>query len=137
MRALTFAALLMLAAPSFAKAAPPEADVPAERFFSALRAGDVAKAYSEVGRGTLMDQKKVEMQNVTNQTASMLQLYGKIVDWELMSEKAWSPSYLSRNYLVRTERGPIFFNLHLYRSPSGWVMVTFYFTDIPKNLPTN
>lgn len=128
------ALLLMTAAPSLA-ADPPASDQATEQFFRLLQSGQTSKAYEGVGRGTLMEQKKAELQNMANQTAGALQIYGKIVDWELMGEKAWSPSYTTRNYLVRTERGPLFFNVHLYRAPAGWVIGQLYFTDLPKNLP--
>lgn len=138
LRSLVFALSLVLAAPAAAQpqsAAGPDAVV--EKFFGLIQAGQVSKAYEDVGRGTLMEQKKLELQNVANQTASLLQLYGRIADWELMSEEKWSPSYLERSYLLRTEKGPIFFKMHVYRSISGWVIGNIYFTDTPANLSKN
>ena len=134
-RAIFLAVALTITAPAAAQAQPAAGpDTVADRFFSLVRGGDVQKAYGDVGRGTLMEQKKAELQNVANQTTSALQIYGKVVDWELISEDKWSPSYLVRNYLLRTDRGPIFFNLHLFRSVNGWVIGNISFTDIPANV---
>jgi hypothetical protein len=138
LRSLVFALSLVLATPAMAQlqsSAGPDAVV--EKFFGLIQAGQVSKAYEDIGRGTLMEQKKLEIQNVANQTASMLQLYGRIVDWELMSEDKWSASYLERSYLMRAEKGPIFFKMHVYRSVSGWVIGNIYFTDTPANLSKN
>ncbi|HKP78055.1 MAG TPA: hypothetical protein VJU34_02900 [Phenylobacterium sp.] len=135
LKALVLAGALAFASPLVAQpAAGSNPNAVADQFFSRVRSGEVAKAYQDLGRGTLLDQKQMELQNVANQTASLLQLYGKIIDWEMMSEQKLSESYVIRNYLVRTERGPVFFNFHLYRSPGGWVISNVYFTDILKNL---
>ena len=135
LKAMVFAVALAFAAPVAAQPLPADGpDAVANHFFSLVRSGEVQKAYGDVGRGTLMEQKKAELQNVTNQTVSALQIYGKIVDWEQISEDKWSPSYLVRNYLLRTERGAVFFNLHLFRSVNGWVIGNISFTDIPSNV---
>ena len=132
LKAIVLAGALALASPAFAQSTGP--DAVADTLFGLIRSGEIAKAYDGLGRGTVLDQKKLELQNVANQTTAALQIYGKVLDWELMSEKKLSQSYVARSYLLRTERGPIFFNLHLYRGAQGWTVLNIYFTDILKNL---
>ncbi|OHB27214.1 MAG: hypothetical protein A2790_00680 [Phenylobacterium sp. RIFCSPHIGHO2_01_FULL_69_31] len=134
-RALVLAGALAITSPALGQpAGTGGASAVADQFFARIRSGDVTGAYQSLGRGTLLDQKQMELANVANQTDSMLKLYGKMIDWEMMSENKLSDSYVIRNYLVRTERGPVFFNFHLYHSPNGWVISNIYFTDILKNL---
>lgn len=133
LKAIVLAGALALASPALAQSAGP--DLVAGNFFGLIRSGEITKAYDGIGRGTILDQKKLELRNVATQTAGALQIYGKVIDWELMSEKKLSESYLVRNYMVRTERGPMFFNLHLYRGVQSWTIINIYFTDILKSLP--
>lgn len=133
LKAVVLAAALALTSPALAQPAGPDAVT--NSFFGMIRSGEITKAYEGLGRGTVLDQKKLELRNVANQTASALQIYGKVIDWEMMSEKKLSEGYLIRNYMLRTERGPMFFNLHFYRGVQGWTIVNIYFTDILKNLP--
>ncbi|MCR5875504.1 hypothetical protein LRS10_15740 [Phenylobacterium sp. J426] len=129
-------ALALLFTPAVAMTAEPDsADQVVERLFKDIQRGDTNAAYANVGRGTLMEQKKTELQLLASQTSNALQLYGKVIDWELVGEEKWGSNYLRRNYLVRAERGPLFFNMHLYRTPKEWTVGQIFFTDTPSKLP--
>ena len=113
LKAIVLAGALALASPSIAQPAGP--DTVTNSFFGLVRSGEITKAYDGLGRGTVLDQKKLELQNVANQTARALQIYGKVIDWELMTDKKLSESYLIRNYMVRTERPDV-----LQPAPLPW-----------------
>ena len=128
-------AIALLTAPqvAIAQTAPTYAEV-ADGFFRTLQAGDTAKAYKDIWGGTLMDKKQGEVENLVLQTATTLKTYGKVVGWELVSEKIISASYIERVYLVRTEGLPIFFKMYFYRPSSKWLVTNLYFTDTYKNV---
>lgn len=136
LRGLILAAALALAAPSIADAeADPQIQRVADGFFGTLKAGQVPKAYQDIWRGTLMERKPADVEAMITQTASALQLYGKVDGWETMSEEVVAPSFRKHTYLVRTEVGPLFFRLQFYRRPTGWIVYRLDFADQVSRLP--
>lgn len=135
LKSLMFAAALLTAAPAVAQTSSATPNTIAEGFFQSLKAGNYAKAYQDIWRGTLMDKKQAEVENVISQTAAAFQYFGKADGYELMSEKTLSPSLMERTFLVRAENGPLFFRLLFYHGPSGWRVTKLDFGDDPSRLP--
>jgi hypothetical protein len=133
-RALVIAAAIVLTGPAHAQDATPP-DKIADSFFRYLQTGQFTKAYQDVWRGTPMDKKQADVETITTQTASALQIYGKIDGWEFVSEKVVAPSFQERTYLLRTDRGPLFFRMQFYRRPTGWSVYRIDFADTLPRLP--
>jgi hypothetical protein len=84
-------------------------------------------------RDTLMDKKQAELESAATQTAAAMQIYGKILGWEQVSEATISPSFIRRVYLVKTENAPLFFRLQFYRAGARWVVWRLDFADKPDD----
>ena len=129
LRILTVLAVL-LATPAAAQSAGSSQPAQlADSFFRAVQAGDIPKAFDDAWRGTIMAKKQAEVENLGTQMGSVFQIYGKMLGWELVSEKVISPSFVQRIYLVRTPNAPVFFRMQFYKASTSWVMSGVYFTD--------
>ena len=137
LRNLMIAVAFGLCAPLAAQAQPQAIGGPtelADGFFRALQTGEAAKAYHDIWIGTFMAKKQPEVDNVASQTTFALKTYGKVLGWELVSEKAITPSFLERVYLVRTEALPLFFRMQFYKPVAKWQVGSLYFTDNYKTV---
>lgn len=105
-----------------------------DRFFNALKAGDVSQAYTDLFAGTLVSGKVLEVQNLISQSNFILTTYGPIKGWTLGRSDCFSPTLCRAIYQIDTDNGPIFVFLTLYRRSSGWMPVNIYFTDVSTNL---
>lgn len=122
---------------------PPEPPKPdpqtvalADGFFTDLQRGQVGKAYRDIWAGTaMMARKPAEVDAVIAQTASALQLYGRIDRWEPMGFEPVSPSFSKLTYLVAADIGPLFFRLQFYKKPTGWSVYRVDFADQQAQLP--
>lgn len=114
--------------------APGSPDAVADAFFRTLQAGQTSRAYADMWAGTLMSKKQADVENLTNQTESILKIYGKIDGWEVMESRELSPSYVERTYLLRTVSAPLFFKFQFYHAPSGWLVAWLNFADSLKGI---
>ena len=122
-RSIIAAAFLAAVSPSLALAQDSAApDSIASAFFGALKSGQVATAYQNLWRGTLMDKKQADVEFIANQTSTALRTYGPIAGWEEMSSDDLSQSLKSKLYLLRGENGPLFFRLQFYHGPKGGIV---------------
>jgi hypothetical protein len=126
-------AALLVVAPAAAVAQPGDPGELAQGFFRTLQSGQVLKAYQDMWRDTLMDKKQAELESAATQTAAAMQIYGKILGWEQVSEATISPSFIRRVYLVKTENAPLFFRLQFYRAGARWVVWRLDFADKPDD----
>jgi hypothetical protein len=136
LKAIVVAGVLTLVAPAAAPAQTAGSPAAlAEAFFTQLQAGDVLKAYQDMWRGSaIMDKKQADVENIASQNQVVLRNYGKVLGWELMSEKVIAPSLIERLYLLRTENVPLFYKVQFYRPSTKWIVGNIYFTDTYKNV---
>ncbi|HEX7945312.1 MAG TPA: hypothetical protein VF495_11635, partial [Phenylobacterium sp.] len=136
LKAIVVAGALALAAPAAAPAQSANSPAAlAEAFFTQVQAGEVLKAYQDMWRGSaIMDKKQADVENIAAQNQAILRSYGKVLGWELMSEKVIAPSLVERLYLLRTENVPLFYKVQFYRPGTKWIVGNIYFTDTYKNV---
>lgn len=136
-------ALMSAAFPAFAQddITPPmspeaiaESQPLVDRFFNALKAGEVSRAYTDLFAGTLVEGKVMEVQNLISQSSFILNTYGPIRGWALGRSDCFSPTLCRTIFQIDTDNGPIFVFMTLYRRSSGWMPVNIYFTDVSTNL---
>ncbi|MGV3579122.1 hypothetical protein [Brevundimonas sp.] len=96
-----------------------EADRLMEPFFTTLQNGDATKAYTDLFRGTLLEQKTTEIAQLASQTTFITTTYGSISDWRVIKSECVTPDFCKLSYLIRAAEGPIGFWAYLYRQPSG------------------
>lgn len=105
-----------------------------DRFFNALKAGEVSQGYTDLFAGTLAAGKVMEVQNLISQTTFILNTYGPIKGWTLGRSDCFSPTLCRTIFQIDTDNGPIFVFMTLYRRSSGWMPVNIYITDVSTNL---
>ncbi|QQQ17815.1 hypothetical protein JIP62_10795 [Brevundimonas vitis] len=136
-------ALISLASPALAQddpTPPMSAQAIAEtrpltdRFFTALQAGEVSRAYTDLFAGTLAEGKTLELQTLISQSTFILQTYGPITGWTLARTDCITPTFCRVIFQINTENGPIMVLMSLYRRSSGWVTTNILITDIATDL---
>ena len=135
LRTLLILAALAISAPVAAQSAQPSPpSAIADTFFKTIQDGDTAKAYGDIWRGTMMQKKQADVENLIAQTDALLKMYGSVIGWELIKDEPVSASLDERTYLVRTANGPIFFKMQFYRAETHWIVSFFSLADSYKNL---
>lgn len=136
LKILTLASTIaIVGAPAAVSQTATTPDILADGFFRNLQSGDAAKAYQYIWGGTFMDKKQAEVEYIITQNATALKTYGKILGWELGSEKVISPSVVERLYILKTEALPLYYKIQFYRPATNWIVGNLYFTDTYKNIP--
>lgn len=101
-------------------------------FFDTL-AEDVAKAYSGLFAGTLLETKTVEISQLTAQTNVVLQTYGPITDRELARSECATARICELIYVLHTDKGPIGFWAYVHRRSTGdWAPIYVLMGDTPQ-----
>jgi hypothetical protein len=111
-------------APAASFASP---DALADAYFGSLKSGSFDVESNRL-LAPLMAQKPAEVQNLIAQTNIVMRMYGKVRGWEMMRERALSPSFVERFYLLKLD-GPIFYRIMFYKSDGDWTIYSVSFFD--------
>ncbi|WP_337186631.1 hypothetical protein [Phenylobacterium sp.] len=133
MRAILIASALLTASTAAAQPAAGPTEI-ADGFFRALQAGDVDGAYKGIWGSSIMERKRMEVENLVAQNANTLRLYGKISGWELISDEPVGGSFSERVYILKTASLPLFYKFQFYRPEAHWTVTNLHFTDTYKNI---
>ena len=108
--------------------AAPQALVQA--FFARLRQGQVRDAFVAAFQGTdMLAKKPADIDTLVNQVEVGLKFYGAPGEAEFVREEGFSPSVIRQIYVLRTERGPLFWVFYFYRTSAGWTLNSVDFND--------
>lgn len=88
-------------------------------FFQTLQAGDAPKAYTDLFRGTLLEQKTTDIAQLASQTTFITTTYGAISGWQVIESECVTEDFCKLTYIVRAAEGPIGFWAYLYEQPDG------------------
>jgi hypothetical protein len=100
----------------------------------ALAGASAAVSQTAASQTAATPDKQAEVEYIITQNATVLKTYGKILGWELGSEKVISPSLVERLYILKTEALPLYYKIQFYRPASSWIVGNLYFTDTYKNI---
>ncbi len=144
LKASAAAALLSVILPDLASAQTPsslppitasgarEVEALMAPFFDTLE-DDVAKAYTGLFAGTLLETKTVEISQLTAQTNVVLQTYGPITERELARSECATASICKLIYVLNTDKGPIGFWAYVHRRSTGdWKPIYVLMGDTPQ-----
>jgi len=117
---LALIAIALLALPARADEAPPEVVQVCASFFNHLRDGKVSDAYALLLRGSKIGDKLEEVSKLQDRTHEMIQTYGQIRGYELVSTDFYGKSLCRVTYLTRSDNVPVRWRITFYRPADQW-----------------
>ena len=136
MRAIIVAAFV---AGSFSAAIADDSPSPkqrAEKFFHALAEKGPGPAFDLLFEGSsITSQKPQAVDAMKRQTEAALPMYGKILDSELVEEKAVGKSVVLLVYVQRLEQHPLIWRFWFYKPHDRWYLSTVFFNDQLQGVP--
>lgn len=140
--ALAALMLALLAAPTAARADDfPEISASAsaqlepriDAFLERVQAGDVAGAYEEILRGSLVEGRRIEVNQLVGQTSTMVDLLGSLHSWERFDSECVTQRICLVKYAAYFERGALGVWFRFYQDPSGqWILTSIFLGDTPE-----
>lgn len=138
MKALAVVAILSAA--SFAPQDPPKkpaADPAArqEAFLAGLKAGEVAKTYATLFKGSRLEGNAEQIDVMVEQTDKGIKLYGGIVGWENCGIVRQEKHQAFGMGILCCEQVPVYFYFVWYRNAESapWVLINSWFSDQAKD----
>lgn len=104
----------------------------ADRVMEAVTAGDLAEAYGLMARHSVLPREEVVAAgaaSVEQRGEAFLARYGRTTGYERVVRQQAGENLLRYIYLEQTERHPLVWVFDFYRSPGGWVLISFGWHD--------
>ncbi len=106
-----------------------------EAFLNLLLVGQVDNAYDQIFQGsTALTDKPQDIAALKKETTTGINLYGKVLGFDFVTQKIYGTSVVREIYLLKTEKLPLVWNFYYYRVSTDWVLVSIYFSDNTKEL---
>ncbi len=109
------------------------ADVPTDKsdsFFRSIIKGHISQAYDQLFIGSSIPKDKPQAVTLLKQqTKTGLPLYGKILDYELVSKEKFGNSLTRLVYILKSEKHPTTWELYFYKPKENWVLSNIQFND--------
>ncbi len=103
--------------------------VKAEQFLSTLLKGKVEKAYDDIFKGTLLEQKTQQVVFIKKQTSIATSVYGKLLGYEFIKQQNYGNSIVRLVYIIKTEMHPLTFEFYFYKPKTKWILSNISFND--------
>lgn len=121
--------------------APQEPEKPAapearqEAFLAGLKAGEFAKAYDKLLKGSPIEEKQDQVANLRDQTERGVTLYGGSMGFENMGIVRQEKHQGFGIGILCTKQVPVYFYFVWYRptEASPWALVNVWFSDVSKD----
>ena len=110
----------LLAVNTNANDAPPEVAQVCASFFNQLRDGKVSDAYVLLLRGSKIGSKLEEVTKLQDRTHEMIQGYGAIRGYELVSTDYYGKNLCRVTYLTRSDNVPVRWRITFYCPADQW-----------------
>jgi hypothetical protein len=94
-----------------------------EMFFVALKAGQIDSAYDSLVNGSIIADRREDVQGLKERTKQALDNYGPISGYELVDEKTVGTSLLRRTCISLNTDLPLRWRFYFYRSEDEWKLV--------------
>ena len=120
--------LLLPLTSTFAAESAPKQIV--ENFFDLVVKGQISNAYDLLFIGSSIPNDKPQaVSMLKQQTASGLQMYGKILGYEFISEEKFGTSIIRYVYVLKSEKGPTEWEFYFYNPKGSWFLANVTFND--------
>lgn len=118
-------------------ASPVQDEDPAERqlkFLKGIREGKIAESYAAILEGSLIKEKKADVENLVGQTRKAFEVYGAPSDVEHLGIVTAGKHLSEGLAIVCCEKSPLFFHFIWYRpsAEAPWRMQNLWFDDNPR-----
>jgi hypothetical protein len=94
-----------------------------EMFFQALKAGQIDSAYDALVKGSIIADRREDVQGLKERTRHALENYGPISGYELIDEKTVGTSLLRRTCVSLNADLPLRWRFYFYKSEGVWKLV--------------
>jgi hypothetical protein len=94
-----------------------------EMFFLALKAGEIDSAYDSLVKGSIIADRREDVQGLKERTRQALDNYGPISGYELVDEKTVGTSLLRRTCISLNTDLPLRWRFYFYKSEGEWKLV--------------
>lgn len=92
-------------------------------FFNSLKADKVDAAYDALIKGTIIGDKKEDVDALKGRTRQALDSYGPIYGWEVVDEQVVGTSLLRRTLVSQNSDLPLRWRFYFYKSGGQWRLV--------------
>lgn len=118
------------------KATPPPAQVTSqvppevlERFFSLLRQEKIEPAYQALVAGTILGERKEDIDALKQKTQKAIDSYGAISGYEIVDTLTAGKSLIRYTCISLNEDLPLRWRFYFYQGPNGWRLVDLRIDD--------
>lgn len=106
--------------PASRRVEPPAA---IEAFFLALQAGRVEAAYETLVRGTVIADRREDVEQLMERTKRALDSYGPITGYETLDVSESGSRLVRHTCISVNEDLPLRWRFYFYRGPEGWKLI--------------
>jgi hypothetical protein len=108
----------------------------AEKFLQLLADKGSGPAFDLLFDGSAIPAEKPQaVDGLKRQTDAALPLYGKILDFELVTEKPFGGSVVLLTYIQRLEKNPLVWRFFFYKPHNRWFLANVLINDQLQGLP--
>jgi hypothetical protein len=101
----------------------------AEEFLTGVLKGEVEKSYDEIFPKWVVEAKPQQIQMVKMQTTSVINMHGKLLDYEFIKQQKYGDSVVRLVYVLKSKRMPFTWEFYFYKPVSDWHLVNIQFND--------
>jgi hypothetical protein len=101
----------------------PDYQKKAEMFLAGVLKGEIDKSYDELLPGWLKEAKPQEVQVSKSQTKAILDVQGKLLDYEFIKQQKYGDCVVRLVYVLKSERVPFTWEFYFYKASSDWSLV--------------
>lgn len=140
LRPLLFIALLVSPLISLAETLKSEAEARqlADRIMAQAAKGNLSEAFNLMRPYVIIPEAELQSAALQSkaQRDQFSNRYGKSIGYEFITEKRAGTSLLQLIYIEKTAKHALPWNFYFYKSPSGWVLNSFFWNDqLPSVFP--
>jgi len=100
-----------------------------ERFFSFLKKEKIQEAYDSLVAGTILGERKEDVESLKTKTQQALDSYGSISGFEIIDTLNAGQNLIRYTCISLNEDLPLRWRFYFYNSPKGWRLVDLRIDD--------
>lgn len=100
----------------------------AELFLTTVIEGQVDKAYEDIIKGSLLEQKTQETALLKQRTSGISTVIGKFLCFEFIKQENYGNSIVRLVYLLKAEFHPLAWEIYFYKPKAEWILIEIKFS---------